>query len=122
MTTQNENQPAYPQAFPVADLQTGIAQQGLTKLELVAAMAMQGLCANQATLDGEFKESDASLAEVSVGIARALLAACTEQECCEWCASGLYPNMMVSGCHGVVEPRTKGNFCPHCGRKIKEIK
>lgn len=105
MTNQNENQPAYPCWNNNTDSLLG----GLTKLELVAAMAMQGALSNSNipevwSLDGNDAESAVKHA---TAIARALLAACAEGECCH--------------CQPAT-PSQSGMTCLTCGRKIKEAK
>lgn len=61
----NANEPAYPEYFDNGG-------RGLTKRELIAAMAMQGLCANS---DEQLAKADgARIAEWAVTQADALLA------------------------------------------------
>lgn len=72
MSEQNGNEPASPVAqvtSPNGDIESH-AHYGLTKRELFAAMAMQGLCANQHAWEVPIEK----VAEFSVQQADALLA------------------------------------------------
>lgn len=69
----NSDMPAYPVTDEKAPPSEFGWVCGLTKRELIAAMAMQGYCAN--STDGFLKRSsDAEVAEMSVNAADALLA------------------------------------------------
>lgn len=46
MTTENKNQPAFATSSPSCDRQDSYLQEGLTKREYFAALAMQGFLAN----------------------------------------------------------------------------
>ena len=101
MTTPNEQQPAYP-TFMGAD------SPGLTKRELFAAMAMNGLLSTLWTPNDAKPEISLTerYAMQSVILADALLAELDKENVCE--------------CNQI--RRSTGNFCPYCGRKIKEVK
>lgn len=61
-------------AFPVSS--GGAPFDGLTKLELFAAMAMQGFCANL----GAFECTHGAVAEFSVDAAKALIEALAKEQ------------------------------------------
>lgn len=116
----NSDQPAYPQCFPLADMQSGMANPGLTKRELFAAMAMQGICANgDCRLDGM-----ALRAEKAVKQSDALLAELDKENVCEWKWDTEAKVYRLDGraCTTNWTNCSPINFCPYCGRKIKEVK
>lgn len=121
----NQDQPAY----PVENLKEFDAT-GLTKRELLAAMAMQGLLANQQTeyylRDCEPTKIPKQLAICSVESADALLAELDKENVCEWKWENA--RTYATSCKNFHSFYERGieynNFktCPYCGRKIKEVK
>jgi len=72
----NGNEPAYPHHAEVKTGQPIVYDSGLTKRELFAAMAMQGMLANPADL----KRDQDGVVEFSIGCADALLKRLEETE------------------------------------------
>lgn len=95
----NPDEPAFPLADTVdgyemwwESLKPGGVNYGLSKLEIFALAAMQGLCANPAILEAQHKAGCSpdsgwrNVAEAAVAQARATLAA-LEKEATKWAIS-----------------------------------
>lgn len=70
-----DKKPAYPvQVFPDGSRPTADGLTGLTRRELFAAMAMQGLCANPSFFGPQFQQNPVAAAYFGVEAADALIA------------------------------------------------
>jgi hypothetical protein len=106
-------------AFPVPPLPGNPWECcGLTKLELLAAMAMAAQCANPDCEPEDVKHN----AIVAVRNADALLAAIAKEQVCEW-REKRNEGHNSTGCgHKDYTIARLGSYCPYCGKKIKEVK
>jgi len=68
------NSPAYPWG------EHGTALGGLTVRQLLAGMAMQGMCASHTKEDGNFRSHMQGIAECAVDVADALLAELAKEQ------------------------------------------
>lgn len=74
MPTENKNMPAFPMEKAFNQSESGFTQKfGLTKREWFAGMAMQGICANQSSVDNNSNTSHEWAATKAVAIADEIL-------------------------------------------------
>lgn len=120
----NQDQPAY----PVENLKEFDAT-GLTKRELLAAMAMQGLIASNfydrytAKCGTEYPAVMCASA-IAYEYADAMLAELDKENVCEWKWDTEAKVYRLDGraCTTNWTNCSPINFCPYCVRKIKEVK
>lgn len=117
----NPNEPAYPGQWVDFQPHTGnqvVREQwpGLSKRELLAAMAMQGLCASTPHDDAP---SVKHIADWSIQQADALLTELSATEFCEWKKDG--PEHYTTTCNNVTRDELSyaRKFCPYCGKRIQ---